>query len=248
MNSLKPGLVSVALGLVCQTAGAEDLFIDAQPREIAQGTVLAPDTTIGGYAIYPGEGKWVFLGSKSHVLTGPATAWHGSATLVNVEAGGLSAIMNLYADIRSAGTSASWRSAPCNPGPLVVVNKQNGRFDNCMTIDAIKVNINQRDTTMLQVKVTLNGTNARYYSQTLLLNPDQFGFKGTVPGDWAESARANQPAMQAFMERLRLWAIRLHDASAVAFGSGKPADAFREVESWRILSSATADPAVRSRP
>lgn len=241
MNSLKPGLVSVALGLVCQTAGAEDLFIDAQPREIVQGTVLASDTTIGGYAIYPGEGKWTFIGSKSHVITGPMTAWHGSATLIHYEARETFAIMRLYTDIRPAATSAGWRGAPCDSGALVIVNKGQGRFDNCMTIKANGQKIGNRDATLLQVQITVNGTNARYYGLNLSLNPELLGFRGTAPGDWAPGAMARTPAMDAFMDRLRQWAVKLHDATSIAFTADKPADAFKDVESWRTLLPVPAD-------
>ena len=88
--------------LACALAGAAhgaDLFESNKLLPIKQGDVVAPEATIGGYAIYPGDSGWKFEQGKSEFVIGASLIWMGHLVLVHRQGSQLVAWQNISANL-----------------------------------------------------------------------------------------------------------------------------------------------------
>lgn len=226
-----------ALGGASQAA---DLFEDGKAKDVSFRTLLEASDTIGGYTMYPGEGKWRFEKTSTSTATGPSATILGSLIATQEEAGTLFARLLVTTNL-TQGDGRSWAGSPCAPGHLVMRNKGRGREDNCLTIDPISLNVGNKQVTMLSVRLTNTASGGRYYTSILQLNPALLGFRETGVGDWSEQVVGSQPFKQAFMGRLTAWAEKLQDATYAAFDFNKPQDSFKDIPSWRSLLPVPAE-------
>lgn len=229
----KIGAIFILLA-VSTTSYAADIFEDGKARDIAFATPLQASDTLGGYALYPGEGKWLFEKTNSTQSTGPSTIVLGSVLAKQDEAGTLFARLYVTANLNQ-GEGRSWSGTPCGPEHLIARNKPRGREDNCMTIDPAVLAVGEKQVTMLSIRITNTAGSGRYYTTLLQLNPALLGFRDTGLGDWNAEYIKTQPFKQAFLAKLTAWAEKLQDATNVAFSYNKPQDAFKDVPSWREL-------------
>ena len=223
--------------MVCGSfAFSADLFEEGKPRAIKYGDPIAATDTLGGYAIYPGDGHWTFVSARAgsaSTRAGDATVI-GTVNMVNWESRALVARQTVTANI-GAGWGSSWTGAPCAPGHLVSRNQVHGRDDNCMTIDAINVPIENAPVLFFSVVITNSASNGRYYRTVLDINPSLLGMHGTTLGDWAPEVTAIRGDQQAFLKRLSSWAEALQDASNKAFDYSHPQDSYTAALSFRTL-------------
>jgi len=228
------------LALLCITAGAEDLYINGVLRDIKPGTLLRSDDTLGGYSLYPDDGKWRYFEARMADALGPDPLVLASADWVQVEGTDLFAYMRLTANLNQGGTTRSWSGTPCGPDHLVVINKGRGLEDHCMTIDPVSMNIANQQVTLLNLRATNTAGSGRYYVTELLVNPALMGHPETAVGDWSKEQIQANIGRSEFVERLTHWSHLFLDASIRAFDYSKPKDAFKEVPSMQSLFPAAA--------
>lgn len=217
------------------SAMAADLFPDGKLRDIAVKTKWTPQDMQGGYAMYPGEGKWEFFVGSTGGTTGPDPIVLGRTSWHQYEGNTLFARMDLSVNLNQGANSTSWGGNPCSGNFLVAVNKPRGREDHCMTVEAVSNKVGNDDVTFLTVKVTHTAGGGRYYVLSVKINPSLLGHMNTVPVDWTPGQFELRPDRKLFVERVGTWGERLMDASAKAFAYDKPQDAFNDLPSWRTL-------------
>ena len=231
-----------AMVATVQCFGA-DLFDGAgKLRQIAMNDPIVATDSVGGFAIYQGDGDWKFEQSKSSTSSGGSQTNNvpiGSLTIYKLINGELFQRLFLTATIGSTGGS-SWSGSPCSVDHLIVKDKMRGREDHCMTIDPLTLSVGNKGITFLAVRVT-NSAGGRYYAQTLMINPNLLGSKDTGLSDWTEGALAIAPHRKALLERLRLWAEKYLDASMKAFDYSQPQDAYSNLPSVQSLVPTVAE-------
>lgn len=223
-----------ALALLGGSGQAADIFEEGKARDIPFRTPLQVGDTAGGYTLYPGEGKWEFEKATTSMASGAGAIPMGTMSAQQSEAGILFAKLFVTVNL-SQGESRSWAGTPCGPGHLVMRNRGRGREDNCMTIDAVGVNVGDKPTTFLSIRLTNTGASGRYYTTVLQLNPALLGVRDTGVGDWNEEVVKSQPYKAAFIAKLTAWAEKLQDATNGAFAFSQPKDTFKDLPSWRTL-------------
>lgn len=225
----------VGVFCVLSNVSAADLFEDGKLRPINQGDRISASDTLGGYAIYQGEGLWKLdVGKISSSSGGGITIPMGSVQMHQDESGTMIARQWILANLGQNDTRA-WSGSPCAPNHLVIRNKGRGREDGCMTIDPISVMVGDKPTLMFSILMTNSGSNGRYYTVNLVLNASFLGWRDTVVSGWAQEALNVSPDKQAFIDRLTTWAEKLQDSSIKAFDFSKPQDAYKSLVSWRTL-------------
>lgn len=219
---------------IAGSSNAVDLFEDGKARDVPLYTVLQADDTVGGYTIYPGEGKWQFEKAVTGNATGAGNIAMGTLIAKQDESGLPFARLFVTTNL-TQGDSRFWTGSPCAPGHLVTRNKGRGREDNCMTIDPVNFDMGGRVITVFSIKLTISGSGGRYYASTLQLNPALLGVRDSGYGDWTADVVETQPYKRDFINRLSAWAEKLQDATTAAFAFDKPKDAFKDLPSWRTL-------------
>lgn len=232
---MKKLVVLVGMFCVLFNVSAADLFEDGKLREINQGDPISATDTLGGYAIYQGEGLWKLdVGKTSSSSGGGITIPMGSVQMHQDESGTLIAGQWILANLGQNDTR-SWSGSPCSPNHLVIRNKGRGQEDGCMTIDPISIMLGDKPTLMFSILITNSGSNGRYYTMNLVLNASFLGWRDTVVPGWAPEALKVSPDKQAFIDRLTAWAETLQDSSIKAYAFSKPQDAYKSIVSWRTL-------------
>lgn len=246
---LKKILCAVLVIASGSLAIAADVFDDGKPRAIKYGDPIASADTVGGYAVYPGDGHWTFVSAR--LGTASTTAGDissiGTVQMMQLEPRALLARQTITANL-GAGAGSSWTGTPCATGHLVSRNQGRGRYDNCMTIDAVKLSVDNASVLFFSVVLTHTGTNGRYYKIVLDLNPALLGMRGTTLGDWAPEVLATREHQQAFLKKLSAWAETLQDKSNKAFDYSQPQDAYADVGSFRTLLPVPAEFANKNVP
>lgn len=222
--------------LACLATGAAqgaDLFLeDRKLRPVAQGDALLTSDTVGGYAIYPGEGKWKFQDGKADMVLGPTTFWMGNLAMVHKEGEQPVAWQYLSANLNRSHDTPGWRGGPCAAEHLVKKTVRYGNAESCLTIDASQ---NQSGALFFWVGVTNTAAAGRYLHHRLALVADLFGYRGTGSADWSQASLQVNPRRKEFIATLTAWGDKLQAASAKAFETGQPADAFKDMPSYMSL-------------
>ena len=230
----------VSLSILTPALSA-DLFEDGKLRPIKLDDPIVQTDTIGGYAIYPGEGLWKFVRGSESTSTGSGdNVKIGYIHISQSEGNALFARQLITANLQQSDIR-SWGGSPCATGHLVMRNKGRGRADGCMTIDPIMVNVGNTPVLMLSIVLTNSGSGGRFNRTTLDINPALLGVRNTGLGDWTPEYVASKPHRKAFMDKLTAWAEKFQDSSIEAFGYSKPQDAYNEIVSLRTLLPVPAD-------
>lgn len=241
-------IAGVCMAGMLQGAHAADFFEDGKlvPRTLAEAIPTA--TTAGGYAIYPGEGKWQFLSGSIGDTTGRASAIPLGYVQLNQLEGGTT-FARLYITVNLQQNDASyWTNALCAPGHLVLSNRNRGKNDACMTIDPVLLNVGTTPTLFLRVSFNNTASSGRYYRQILDLNPALLGVRNTGTGDWSAEAVASRPYEKELLDRITAWGDQVLERSIRAFGFSKPQDAYDGLPSFRSLLPVPPEAADRNYP
>lgn len=230
------GVVAISVLLSFNTWAA-DLFVDGKIRAIQSGDSITAADTIGGYAIYQGEGGWKFekavetSSSGGRVDSPPAPIGVvGMSQWIN---GTLFAYQLIHATLRQAGGSY-WSGSPCAPGHLVAVNKPRGREDHCMTIDPVSFTASGKKEILLSIKLT-NTKGGQALVSELLVNPRLLGVIAPTMGDWTMEAVQSQPYKKEFIEKLTVWGEKLLERAMKSFDYSQPQDVYADMPSLRTL-------------
>ena len=222
--------------LACLATGAAqgaDLFLeDRKLRPIAQGDALVPTDTVGGYAFYPGEGKWKFTEGKADMVLGPTTFWMGNAAMSHKEGNNTIAYQYLSANLNRSNDSPGWHSGPCTVERVVKKVVRFGNTESCLTVD---VNANQSGALFFWVTVTNTAAAGRYFQHRLAFVADFLGHRGTSTNDWSPASLQANPRRKEFIDKMTAWADKLQAASVKAFEAGQAGDFYKDVPSYLTL-------------
>jgi hypothetical protein len=211
--------------LVCLSAGAAqaaDLFQeDRKLRPIAQGDALLPTDTAGGYAFYPGDGKWKFLDGKADMVLGPTTFWMGNLAMAHKEGNNTIATQYLSVNLNRSPDTPGWRGGPCTSERVVRKTTRFGNTESCMTVD---MQANQTGAVFIWLTVTNTAAAGRYMQHRIALFADFFGHRGTSVQDWSPASLQAVPRRKAFVDQLAAWTEKLQVASVKAFDAGQAGD------------------------
>jgi hypothetical protein len=234
-------------------ASAGELFSERnyQPRVFAMADKLENDATIGGYSIWNGEGKWrLYELIRSEASRGEPL---GDVRLFQTENKKFIATMSVYANL--APGSSTWSDEPCKRDDMLFKKQMaGGREDNCVTINHITRFMSNPEgkgielfamlkeqgiefpPTVLQIKITRNGTSSRKLAYTLHVNPEILGFASETEQNWSRSPwnktmAFNDASKKQFIDGLSNWALAF--AKQMDEGIMQKPNAFSNIPSWR---------------
>jgi len=246
--------VIVLLLSLSACANAADLFpgTGKLPRPFAMADKLESDGTIGGYPIWNGEGKWrLYELIRTDSTRGTPM---GTVRMFQTENKKFVAEMEIYSNL-TTGEGAYWTDEPCKRNDMLFKKQfASGREDNCVTINHIthfmanpegkaielyamfKEQGIEVPPTVLQIKLTRNGTSSRKLEYAIYVNPEIVGFASETEYNWSRSPwnktmAFNDPAKKQFIDALTAWALTF--AKQMDDGLKQKPDAFANIPSWR---------------
>lgn len=238
--------VLCGFGATSQSAFAEDWFDGIKPREVAADTPYPANSTIGGYAVYQGDGHWRVLSNKVGKPNSFGVSY-GTLALLRYDEDTFAAEMATTVNLNQSAQDFFLTTSFC-AGPhlvkveLISILGNQGTGENCLTIDPYVGTVGNKRITTLATVITNTQSAARFYQIEILLNPAVLGFPDTVASDWTTSALAANPERKQLLDRMTAWAKHLQGAVKDAIAFRKPADAFNAVPSWRALAKSTSAP------
>lgn len=237
---MKKLVTALSVALFSITAFAAELFPDGKPNADLKGKQLDSAATIGGYALYKGDGHWVVTElhvAETGTLGNAAAVKIGTAVFAQLGVNGdTPAIMVVSANLTGAPPNQYMTGEPCAGSHIAKVQKVSGKDDNCMKIDAERHGEAGKETTYLVTSSVQNKSNGRSYRMRVFLSAESYGLGKTVESDWTESAIEKNLKRKAFVAQLKGWAERLGVASERVLDFSKPQDAFDEVPPLNSLS------------
>jgi len=162
--------------------------------------------------------------------------------------------MEIYSNL-TTGEGAYWTDEPCKRNDMLFKKQfASGREDNCVTINHIthfmanpegkaielyamfKEQGIELPPTVLQIKLTRNGTSSRKLEYAIYVNPEIVGFASETEYNWSRSPwnktmAFNDPAKKQFIDALTAWALTF--AKQMDDGLKQKQDAFANIPSWR---------------
>jgi hypothetical protein len=235
-------LLGVFAALVMVSSGvlANDLFQDGKPVELAKGSLIGADSTLGGYPIFhdpAGQWRLLDIGSTLSGTDGTADAINrGQVVLLQVDpsekpVGSMAVMVSLSA----TGQNQYLSGSPCAGEHVLTINKGAGLYDNCLTVDAGSVKAIGQEFGYFEFMVVQSRSAGRSYFLKLRLDNGALGFPGTTPADWAPATMRNTPEKTEFLVRVQAWGEKLLDATSRAVEFSKPADSFAGVPSYKAM-------------
>jgi hypothetical protein len=261
---MKCKFVLVLVGLLAtQLVVAGELFPNEIPRQFALADKLEPDSTMGGYPIWAGEGKWRIGDLERTDSSGGAESVPlGAARFFQTEEKSLVAVMEVRSNLRSG--NGYWLGEPCKRDDMLFkLQLGRGKEDNCLTINHITRYLSnpggkaaeayalfkeqgvEIPPTVIAITVTRNATNLRRLIYTLWINPELAGFARESEPEWGRSPwnrtmSFNDPAKKQYIDQLIVWGQNFQKSVDVALSMKQ--DAFQEIPSWRTLAVRTPQP------
>jgi hypothetical protein len=247
-------LIAFVAIFAAQHVGAAELFPNDSPRQFALADKLEADSTIGGYAIWSGEGKWRFSDLELTTSTGgPDPIPLGAARFFQTESKSLVAAMEVRSNLRIG--NGFWTGEPCKRDDMLFkLQLASGREDNCLTINHIASYMSNPGgkaaetyaflkeqgidipPTVIAITVTRNASSLRRLVYTLWVNPEMAGFaRETEPNwgrnPWNKTMSFNDPAKKQFIDQLIVWSKKFQ--TSVDLALNRKQDPYQGITSWR---------------
>lgn len=245
---------TLAFLVATQVVFSAELFPDGKPLSMTIGDRIEPGSTVGGYPIWNGEGKWRYLESAKWDTTGVVVGL-GRATVFQTENKQFVATMSVIGNLALA-PSRDWTDEPCKRDDYLFKSLSGGPFRNinCVSINHIvgyPGNVTGKDAeafaffkeqgidvppTVIRVTFTRYTDSMRRYEVRLSINPEIVGFQrdtGTVWGQnsWHKTQAMNNPDKKKFIDELSAWASAFAKQMDPAFD--KEPNAFASIPTWR---------------
>ena len=234
---MKKIIVLIFASVVANFVDAADLFVDGKPANFTLRDPVTSTTTIGGYPIYRGDDKWIYITGEVHESGGRADAIPlGTATMFHVEEKSLIAVQSITANLSTNTNAAYWMGAPCAGEHLHTINRSVGRYDTCLTIDSVSVDIGGVKGTFFDIRIINNANSGRFYKVDFLINASFLGFEKTTVADWTQSAVSSNPAKSQLLTRLGAWSEKYLDATKNALDYSTQTGAFESVPNFKSLA------------
>jgi len=237
-------IIAIALLSYSIGASANDLFVGKKPIEYVSGTPLEPSTTIGGYPIYQGVDWKLYKVSANQAgtINGADAVQFGTVVLTQNEPDGSAfGVMLITANINETAKNQYLLGDPCSGAHLVAVNKGGGVNDNCLTIDVKSYQSNSRTIPYFDISLIESDSGGRMLRIEIRLNADMFGFRDTLPINWAKESVDATPAKKIFVTKLRKWAELIQDASHRAVDYSRPKNVYDSIPSYKTLVNVPDD-------
>ncbi len=250
MTAFRRAIPALLISIVAlaQPAHSRELFDDEKPPAFSMGQSIYSDDTMGGYQIYAGNGMWQFENASIGWSGGRADSIPmGVLRMTRWEGDQIAAVQTLVTNIRG-NNGAYWSGNPCEGEHLTKRNRGRGRFDDCMRIDVVSLNVQYKTQTFLRVYTVQSNTGGRYYEASMQISAAYLGFPGTGLADWDSAAVQVDPAKSEALAKLTRWAELYQEAAAEQMAYRKPADTFAAVPPLRDLRPAGAPPLHGSFP
>jgi hypothetical protein len=227
-DTMKVLILFVAL-LLGQVVAAADLFVRQQPRSFTLAEPLEAGATLGGYPVWQGNGPWQIVDIvRRDSSTGRVAI--GETILFQVKNKKLHAVLTVAGTL--GGESVRWGGEPCKRDDMLF--KANiGRSiweDNCFTLNHITSYMSnpggksaelysllqaqgiESPPTVLALTFTRNGTSGNFYSVTLKVNPEAFGFAREIEVNWGRNPWHKNMSFQdadkkQFIDALSRWGV-----------------------------------------
>ncbi len=248
---------SLALALLfTQWISAAELFPNNNPRPFTLAEKLEADATIGGYPIWPGEGKWRMVELIRTDSTGSAASVPlGTARFFQSEGKQWIAAMEVKSNLQSG--SGYWMGEPCKRDDMLFkLQLAAGREDNCVTINHITRYMSNPGgkagelyallkeqgvdipPTVLQIQLTRNGFSLRTLYYSIWINPELAGFVRESEVEWGrnpwnKTMSFNDSAKKQYIDALSGWATTF--VKQMDDGLRQKPDAFTRIPSWRTI-------------
>lgn len=244
-------------------ANAAELFPSSSPRQFSIADKLESDSTIGGYPIWQGEGKWRIFDLSVVDSSGRADPIPlGTARLFQTEGNKWVASMDVKANLRPG--NGYWSGDPCKRNDMLFkIQMDGGKQDNCVTINHIthymgnpsgkaaelyamlKQQGIEYPPTVLAVQLTRNATSMQTLTYTLWINPELLGFARDSEPEWGRNTwnktfSYSDPAKKQLVDALATWATKF--GKQMDDGIARKQDAFTSIPSWRTVLDGTAKP------
>lgn len=260
---MKKNVLAIAGLMFATFAISGELFTgwSSQPKEYQLADPLEVDSTMGGYPIWAGEGKWRVMELKKFVGSG-ATPDMGSLEVFQTESGKMVSFLAVRANVGSANAS-DWTDEPCKRDDYLYKASLGGTFRdvNCISLNHIvgypgnpggkgaelfallKKEKIETPPTVLRMIWTRYSSGGRRLQYSLTINPELAGFARDAEPEWGrnswhKSQVANDPAKKKFVDDLSVWALAFAKQMDPAFK--KQVDAFNVIPSWRSVYDTTA--------
>lgn len=250
---LKALIVFVAI-FAAQHVAAGELFPNDLPRQFVLAEKLETEATIGGYAVWNGEGKWRFSDLELTTSTGgPEPIPLGAARFFQTEGKNLVAVMEVRSNLRSG--SGFWTGEPCKRDDMLFkLQLAGGREDNCLTVNHIASYMSnpggkaaetyallkeqgiEIPPTVIAITVTRNASSLRRLVYTLWVNPEMVGFAREAEPNWGrnpwnKTMSFNDPAKKLFIDQLIAWSKKFQ--TSVDLALNRKQDPYQGITSWR---------------
>jgi hypothetical protein len=210
---------------ICAASSAAisgDLFVDGQPIQFKVGDRLVPGTTIGGYAIPPGDWHLTYLDTQLNTQITPIR--FGVAQLVELNGERLAALLVIRANLMQRDFLGFIRQ--CGGEHLISHSLTTANGDSCVEVDSVNLGKQGADFPALKFSVRNSMSGGRIYVFDLIVPFEQLGIKGTTSVDWSIANAKLDASRVALLDRAKPWAKQLLVASNLAFGFNPEGSSF----------------------
>ena len=246
---------AVLAAVISLPSQAIELFNGSTPKSFQMAQPLTNGSTIGGYPIWDGEGKWKIVHASAYNAAGPGNAIKiGKLGFLQTDDKTFVAYMEVSANV-TAGSNNDWSNEPCKNENLLFKANLGRAFDNinCVTISHAtgfyanpsgmytKIYALMKEQgidippTVIRTNFTRYASAGRWMSVSLTINPELQGFARDNEtwgrSVWHKSQAFNDPAKKQFLDALSKWALSFAKQMDVAFD--KKPGAFDAIPSWR---------------
>lgn len=227
-DTMKVLILFVAL-LLGQVVAAADLFVRQQPRSFTLAEPLEADATLGGYPVWQSNGPWRIVDIvRRDSSTGRLAI--GETILFQVKNKKLHAVLTVAGTL--GGESVRWGGEPCKRDDMLFKANMGRSIweDNCFTLNHITSYMSnpggksaelysllpaqgiESPPTVLVLTFTRNGTSGNFYSVTLKVNPEAFGFAREMEVNWGRNPWHKNMSFQdadkkQFIDALSRWGV-----------------------------------------
>lgn len=191
-----------------------DLFVDGQPIRFKPGDRLVPGTTIGGYAIPPGDWHITYLDTQLNTQITPIK--FGVAQLVELNGEKLAALLVIRANLMQRDFLGFIRQ--CGGEHLISHALTTANGDSCVEVDSVNLGRQGADYPGLKFSVRNSMSGGRIYVFDLIVPFEHLGINGTTSADWSIANVKLEASRVALLDRANPWAKQLLVASNLAFG------------------------------
>lgn len=207
-------------------AGAEELFPDRQLAPLSQGQKLPAAPTVGGMALYPGLGEWIFEEGAMRMSITSAAVPFGTLRLKGRHHSEDVVWMNARGSLLSRLDNMSGDHPLCRETVMYARQDLSQEVKTCVVTYPVH---RAGQPPLFVIRAVAWRRTGQYLDQAVQLPGGITGFRETQGSEWTAEGLAASAQRRAFAERLRGFAEALGQGAARAVAGLPQADAYRDV-------------------